>query len=96
MELAIDTDQEFLAKFPTQAAALGYVGTLVAAASLIYERDASVRLRASFVRLWSTTDPWQDSSPLGTLVEVQRYWTDPANGRPIGARDAPGRPRSGR
>ena len=90
MELAIDTDQEFLAKFPTRAAALEYVGTLVAAASLIYERDAGVRLRASFVRLWSTTDPWQDSSPLGTLLEVQRYWTDPANGMDAlaGRRDA--------
>ena len=90
LELAIDTDQEFLGKFPTQAAALEYLGTLVAAASLIYERDAGVRLRASFVRLWSTTDPWQDSSPLGTLLEVQRYWTNPANGMDAlaGQRDA--------
>jgi metallopeptidase family M12-like protein len=78
-DIAIDSDQELRAKFASDAAALSYVASLVAAANVIYERDVAVRLRASYVRLWDTTDPWTATSPSGTLSELRTYWNDPAN-----------------
>ena len=79
VDLAIETDQELRAKFGSNAETLDYLGSLVAAANVIYERDTRLRLRASFVRLWATTDPWTKSSTLDALYEVQAHWTDPDN-----------------
>jgi len=79
VDVAIETDTEFRGKFASDAAALEYLGDLVAAANVIYERDVAVRLRFSYVRLWSSPDPWSASAPDGQLDEVMDYWTDSGN-----------------
>ena len=80
--VAIDTDQELRAKFASDAAALDYLAALAAAASAIYERDVSVRVRFSYIRLWGagSADPWTATTPSGALGELRNYWNDPANG----------------
>ncbi len=79
--VAIDTDQELRAKFPSDSAALDYLASLAAAATSIYERDVAVRLRFSYIRLWGAAppDPWSATAPGGALGEVRTYWNDPAN-----------------
>src|SRR5213594_1404503 len=79
--VAIDTDQELRAKFPSDSAALDYLASLAAAATSIYERDVAVRLRFSYIRLWGAAapDPWTATDPSGTLGEVRTYWNNPAN-----------------
>jgi cysteine-rich repeat protein len=79
-EVAVETDTELYAKFGSEAAALDYLAALVAAASAIYERDAGVRLRFSYIRLWPASDPWSATSPIATLDEVRAYWNDPSHG----------------
>src|SRR6266581_1350117 len=80
-DVAIDTDQELRAKFASDSAALGYLASLAAAATSIYERDVAVRLRFSYIRLWGAAppDPWSATAPGGALGEVRTYWNDPAN-----------------
>ena len=79
-QVAIETDRELRLKFPTDQAALVYLGELLAAASAIYERDVSVRLSFSYIRLWgaSPADPWSATDPSAALNEVRAYWLDPA------------------
>ncbi len=74
VELAIDTDQEYLALFPNEQAATDYAATLVAAASQIYERDCSVRLSLVYSRIWTTTDPWTQGTTSDQLYEFGNYW----------------------
>ena len=80
-DVAIDTDQELRAKFASDSAALGYLASLAAAATSIYERDVAVRLRFSYIRLWGAAppDPWTATDPSGTLGELRTYWNNPAN-----------------
>jgi hypothetical protein len=78
-DVAIDTDQELRAKFPSDAATLDYLASLAAATTAIYERDVAVRLRFSYIRLWDSTDPWTATDPSGALGELRTYWNDPTN-----------------
>lgn len=78
-QVAIDTDEELRAKFPSDSATLSYVIDLVAAASTIYQNDVDVQLIASYVRIWNTTDPWSSTSTSGALSEVRNYWTASSN-----------------
>ena len=80
VDVAVETDYELRAKFSTDQQARDYLASLAAAASAIYERDVNVRLRFSYVRIWATSsDPWNTSSTIDQLDEVQGYWTNPAN-----------------
>jgi cysteine-rich repeat protein len=79
VDVAVETDNEFRNKFASDAAALEYLGDLVAAANVIYERDVSVRRRFSYIRLWAAPDPWVASAPDGQLDEVMAHWTSAAN-----------------
>jgi len=75
IDVAIDTDQEFLNKFTgNTAAALGYIQTLVAGGDDIYRRDNAIQLRISYTRLWSVTDPWTQTSTSSQLPEFRTYW----------------------
>ena len=74
-QLAIDTDQEFLAYFATNAEALDYLTDLAANVSGIYDTDTNVRIKFSFIRLWNTPDPWSASDTVGMLDELKNYWT---------------------
>ncbi len=82
VQIAVDTDQELRAKFGSNQATLDYLTALLAAGNVIYERDTSVRLDFSFIRLWDTPDPWSypGSDVVGvSLDELQAYWTNPGN-----------------
>jgi cysteine-rich repeat protein len=79
-DVAIETDQELLAKFDDEEDALDYLAALAAAGSAIYENDVGVRLRFSYIRLWDHTDPWTTSSTVDALYEVQNWWNTPTNG----------------
>ena len=58
VDLAIDTDQEFLGLFGGDAgAATAYVELLVLAMSEIFDRDAGTRFVVTYLRLWDDTDP---------------------------------------
>ena len=78
VQAAIDTDLVLRQKFASASATLDYLTALLAAANVIYERDVKVRLTFSYVRLWSTTDPWTATDTLDTLNEVQSYWLNTA------------------
>jgi Metallo-peptidase family M12 len=79
-DIAIETDYELRAKFGTDALTLDYLSSLAAAATAIYERDVAVRLRFSYIRLWTTpADPWTATSTSGALTELRNYWNDAAN-----------------
>jgi cysteine-rich repeat protein len=74
IEVAIDTDQEFRAKFASDGAALAYVASLAANVSAIYDRDTGVRISFNSIRLWNTADPWSATNTATALSEVQSYW----------------------
>jgi len=75
IDLALDTDQEFLGKFNgNTAAALGYIQTLVAGGDEIYRRDNAIQLRIAYTRLWSVSDPWTQTSTGSQLPEFRNYW----------------------
>jgi cysteine-rich repeat protein len=80
VDVAIETDYELRQKFASNAATLDYVTALMAAATAIDERDLAVRLRVSYVRLWSTpSDPWTQGSTQPALYEFRDYWNDASN-----------------
>lgn len=73
--VSIETDQELLAKFPGGATEMtAYISVLVAEASVIYERDVSVRLTLNLVQAWTTTDPYSATGTMGQLNEVGNWW----------------------
>lgn len=75
IDVAIDTDQEFLARFGgNTAAALGYVQTMLAGGDEIYRRDASIQLRLSYSRFWTVADPWTATSTSAELTAFRNYW----------------------
>jgi cysteine-rich repeat protein len=79
-DVAIETDTELRMKFSNDdGQTLSYLATLLAAVNTIYERDLSVRLDFSYIRLWSGTDPWTKTSTIEQLNEVRDYWIDPSN-----------------
>ena len=62
---AIEGDQEFVALFPDETAAMNYVVQLFGAVSDIYLRDFNVRLVLDRVRLWPAGGAPFDASNLG-------------------------------
>jgi len=74
--VAIETDEEFLAGLfgGNQASATTYVGTLYAAMNDIYTRDVNAAFEISFLRLWSTTDPWTSTSTGSQLGQYRTFW----------------------
>lgn len=79
VRLAIETDNEFLALFPSTEAAVAYVGRLIAAANLFYSPETRIRLRILYLRLWAAPDPWVQTTPGYMLGELRDHWLDPSN-----------------
>jgi hypothetical protein len=81
IDLALETDYELRARFPSDEAAVAAVAAAVAAVAAIFRRDLAVTLRLSYLRLWTTpADPWTRTDKAGALAEVRTYWSNPANG----------------
>lgn len=73
--VAIETDHEFYQLFNDVTAATDYLGTVIASASAIYERDLSVELGIGDVFLWQTSsDPWDSTDAVSLLTEFGDYW----------------------
>ena len=81
VDIAIDSDNAFLNKFGgDEAAALGYIETMVAGANVIYKRDINTQLAIVYTRLWATTDPWSGSDSGARLTEFRNHWRTLMNG----------------
>jgi Metallo-peptidase family M12 len=75
--VAIETDNEFLGLFAGDAGmATDYIGDLLGFSATVYSAEIDTALRVSFVSLWATPDPWQQTSTLCGLLEFGRYWND--------------------
>ena len=76
LPVAVDTDQELLAKFSgNTTAASAYVATLFAGMADIYTRDFNIRPGLCYLRWWTTTDPWTITSGTSAqLTEFRTYW----------------------
>jgi hypothetical protein len=80
LNIAWETDQEMLAKFANNTTtASAYVATMTAALVDIYSRDFNLRPALSFLRWWSTTDPWTQTGTCGgtgtdQLGELRSWW----------------------
>ena len=76
LPIAVDTDQELLAKFGDDTeAASAYVATLFAGLMDIYSRDLNVRPGLCYLRWWTTSDPWTVTSGTSSqLSEFRTYW----------------------
>ncbi|NBX25526.1 MAG: hypothetical protein EBQ99_05685 [Planctomycetes bacterium] len=80
LNIAFETDQEMLAKFGNNTTtASAYVATLTAALVDIYSRDFNLRPALSYLRWWSTTDPWTQTGTCGgtgtdQLGELRSWW----------------------
>ena len=76
LPVAVDTDQELLAKFSgNTTAASAYIATLFAGMSDIYSRDFNIRPSICYLRWWTTTDPWTVTSGTSAqLTEFRNYW----------------------
>jgi cysteine-rich repeat protein len=86
-QVAVDSDTEFLAKFASPDAAVGYLSDLFAAANVIYEQQVQVHLKLNYIRLRSGSDPWSASDTVGQLTELESYWKNAGNGMPNAAND---------
>jgi len=76
-DVAIETDTEFRTSLfggnATDAA--DYATMLTGAVSEIYENDLNVILNISFLRIWTTTDPWtQNGGTIDQFFQFQDYW----------------------
>ena len=75
VRLAIDTDEELRALFGgTDEGAIGYIATLMAATSHVYTRDVNTRIVVSYLRLWSTEDPWDQAGTGDQLHQFRDHW----------------------
>ena len=71
----IETDQELLAKFGgDQAAMASWVATLFGAINVIYERDLTLHLAVSEVHAWTTTDPYDGATTFDQLMQLGDWW----------------------
>jgi hypothetical protein len=72
--IALDTDNEYVTLFANAQAATDYAVVLTAASSSIYNRELGMGMRLSYLRVWTTTDPWTATSTSTELTEFRSYW----------------------
>jgi hypothetical protein len=80
--LAIDTDYETTTGINgNPAAAADYLTRLVAAVSVIYQRDLNVNLQIPYMRLWTTPeDPWDQTEMGAQLGQFRDHWASQMRG----------------
>jgi outer membrane protein assembly factor BamB len=94
IELAVETDYEFYARFNDLDAAAFYAVALYGAVSDIYIRDLNAHIELTFVRFWDTpADMFNDPDP---LMPFRTWWNANMGGVPrdaaqflTGRRDLP-------
>jgi hypothetical protein len=74
--LALECDYEYWDQFDDYGLALDYIYLLFGAIGEIYERDVSVKLALTFIRIWTTVnDPYSYvGGGVEGLQEFQDYW----------------------
>ncbi|SFN66596.1 M12 family metallo-peptidase [Dokdonella immobilis] len=73
--IAIETDTEFLGRFSGNTTnATSYVGGLIGFTSTIYDAQVQTNMQVSFLRLWTSPDPYVESTPECLLLESGNYW----------------------
>ena len=75
-KVALETDYETFQHFHNNVDTTAlYLASLYGGVAAIYERDAGVKLRISFLRVWSTpNDPYSATTISGALAEFRNYW----------------------
>jgi hypothetical protein len=72
LDVAIETDHEYFSLFGDPEAAADYAMALVGAISDIYQRDLSISVRMTYLRLWDTPeDLFNEPNP---LVPFRDWW----------------------
>jgi len=80
-EIAVETDQEYLAKFSGDTTeATNYAGDLIGYSSTVYSAEVDTALVVGDLFLWSTTDPWTETDVGCRLYQFGRYWNDNRSG----------------
>ncbi|MCA9298756.1 MAG: zinc-dependent metalloprotease, partial [Phycisphaerales bacterium] len=75
IEIAIDTDQEYLGIFGgDEIEASVYLGTLLGAISEVYVRDVFTYIDVVYLRLWDSIDPWTGGDTVDELLAVSAFW----------------------
>jgi hypothetical protein len=75
--VAVETHNEFLTHFDGDTGdAVDYVGDLLGFSSSLYAAEVDTSFFISFISLWTTSDPWAQSTPTCGLFEFGRYWND--------------------
>jgi len=75
IKLALDSDNELAGVFGNNVTATAaYILLQAAAMNEIYTADLNLRIQASFVRIWTTNDPWTAGSSGAQLSEFRDYW----------------------
>lgn len=75
--VAIETDNEFLARFGGNTTnATNYVGSLIGFISTIYDTEVQTNMQVSFLRLWTTPDPFAQTKPGCLMLESGKYWNE--------------------
>lgn len=75
--IAIETDDEFLTRFSGNTInATNYVGSLIGFISTIYDAEVQTNMQVSFLRLWTTPDPFTQTDPACLMLESGKYWNE--------------------
>lgn len=74
-DLALDCDNDYFIKEGADSArAVNYALVMLGTASAIYEREINVTLRASYLNVWTTSDPYTATDLNGALTEFRNWW----------------------
>ncbi len=77
VEVAVETDYEFYAKFPNVGSATSYVAVLFGGAAAIYRADLDTNLVVNSLSLWTGgagSDPWTYTDSCRALADLGNYW----------------------
>jgi hypothetical protein len=74
--IAIETDTEFTmtAQHGNAVAAAQYALLLMGAASQVYDRDVSVKLPVSYLRIWAGEDIWTGADMFEQIYQYRDHW----------------------
>ncbi|MBM4112429.1 MAG: hypothetical protein FJ253_03495 [Phycisphaerae bacterium] len=75
VKLALDSDNELRNVFGGDVTATAaYLLLQAAAMNEIYAANINTRIQASFVRIWTVDDPWNQGGSVNQLYQFRDYW----------------------